>query len=251
VQRGASELARQPAARAELFGVIARLRLGLGDYREALKLLDREAAIVVALDKDAPNALRIESASDRGRAQRLIGDQRQCIATMRPLQSLVERQQQQLPLQAADFYSQLGRCQRGVGARAAARSLFQRALALRHDPLGDAAGTAENLADLAGLDSDAGDSTQALQGYRVALSQLQANVGAQHPLAVELWRNLCAIEARAGDMVSAHRDCDQALTLALALHGPRHPDAIAAQRQLLALQPANVAMEQDVRTPLH
>jgi hypothetical protein len=51
--------------------------------------------------------------------------------------------------------------------------------------------------------------------------------------------------------VSAHRDCDQALTLALALHGPRHPDAIAAQRQLLALQPANVAMEQDVRTPLH
>ncbi len=251
VQRGASELARQPAARAELFGVIARLRLGLGDYQQALKLLDREAIIVAALGTDAPNALRIESASDRGRAQRLLGDQRQCIATMQPLQTLVERQQQQLPLQAADFDSQLGRCQRGVGARIAARSLFQRALALRHDPLGDAAGAAENLADLAGLDSDAGDTTQALRGYRVALSQLQANVGAQHPLAVELWRNLCAMEARAGDMVSAHRDCDQALTLALALHGPRHPDAIAAQRQLLALQPANVAMEQDVRTPLH
>ena len=251
VQRGASELARQPAARAELFGVIARLRLGLGDYRQALQLLDREAIIVAALGTDAPNALRIESASNRGRAQRLLGHQQQCIATMQPMQSLVERQQQQLPLQAADFYSQLGRCQRSAGAPAVARSLFQRALALRHDPLGDAAGAAENLADLAGLDSDAGNTMQALQGYRVALAQLQANVGAQHPLAVELWRNLCAMEARAGDIVSAHRDCDQALTLALALHGAHHPDAIAAQSQLLALQPVSVAMEHDVRTPLH
>src|SRR3546814_13113107 len=35
VQRGDIELARQPEARAELFGVIARLRLGLGDYDDA------------------------------------------------------------------------------------------------------------------------------------------------------------------------------------------------------------------------
>src|SRR3546814_6226512 len=40
LQRGDRELARQPAARAELMGVVARLRLGMGDYLPALELLE-------------------------------------------------------------------------------------------------------------------------------------------------------------------------------------------------------------------
>src|SRR6185312_12773315 len=35
IERGDHELARQPEARAELYGVVARLRIGLGDYRAA------------------------------------------------------------------------------------------------------------------------------------------------------------------------------------------------------------------------
>src|SRR5690606_39163220 len=41
LRRGDQALARQPAARAELMGVVARLRMGLGDYAQALALLDR------------------------------------------------------------------------------------------------------------------------------------------------------------------------------------------------------------------
>ena len=235
VQRGARELARQPAARAELFGVIARLRLGLGDYREALALLNRQAAIVDALGDDAPAGLRLGSVTDRGRAQRLLGHENDCNAGMRPLQAFARREQQQLPAQAAEFYSQLGRCQRGVGAPAAARPLFERALALRRDPLNDAVGVVENLADLAGLDRDGGDSQKALLGYRTALAQLQANAGDRHPLAVLLLRNECALEWSARDAVSAKRDCDEALALSLALHGKRHPETIAARRQLASI----------------
>ena len=242
VQRGTRELARQPAARAELFGVIARLRLGLGDYREALALLNRQAAIVDALGDDASAGLRLASATDRGRAQRLLGQESDCIAVMRSLQAFAQREQQQLPAQAAEFYSQLGRCQRGIGAPAAARPLFERALTLRRDPLNDAVGVAENLADLAGLDRDAGDNQKALLGYRTALAQLQANAGDRHPLAILLLRNVCALEWSTRDAMSAKRDCGNALALSLALHGKRHPETIAVHRQLAAIDvPASTA----------
>ncbi|WP_166212745.1 serine/threonine-protein kinase [Cognatiluteimonas telluris] len=234
-RRGTQELARQPAARAELFGVIARLRLGLGDYRQAMRLLDREAAIVAALGDQAPASLRLGAATERGRAQRILGNAGDCLAGMQPLLPLAQREQPRLPLQAADFYSQLGRCQRDMGEAARARPLIERALALRRDPLNDALGSIENLADLAMLDSDAGHTDKALRETRAALAQLRQSVGRRHPLAITLRRSLCALERSAGDVVGAEADCRAALALALSLHGTSSPDSIDARRQLAAL----------------
>jgi serine/threonine-protein kinase len=234
-RRGASELARQPAARAELFGVIARLRLGLGDYREALQLLDRQAMIVAVLGDDAPPGLRLQSATDRGRAERTLGEAGQCIEAMRPLAPLAQRVQQQLPLQVAGFYSQFGRCRRDQGQAASARRLFERALALRGEPLNDAVGASENMADLAGLDADAGDTSKALRGTRAALEKLRASAGPRQPFAVDLLRSLCALERSAGAVDTAARDCRAALALALSLHGASYPTAVDARRQLAAI----------------
>ena len=235
VQRGARELSRQPIARAELFGVVARLRLGLGDYRQALALLDRQRAILDLLQDDAPAGLRIDAVTDRGRTLRLLGDEAGCIDVMRPVQELVAREQQQLPVQAAEFDSQLGRCQRAIGAQAAAATLFSRALALRRDPLADAVGVSENLADLADLDSDRGNTAAALAGYQVALQKLRSNVGRRHPLAVDLLRRICAMERIRGDIAIAEGHCNQALNLSLSVHGAQHPATIDASRQLAAL----------------
>ncbi|MFL6591332.1 MAG: protein kinase domain-containing protein [Luteimonas sp.] len=235
-RRGERELARQPAARAELFGVIARLRLGLGDYRQALALLQRQALIVDALGSGALPGLRLESVTDRGRAQRMLGDAKGCVDTMRPQFDLAQREQPQLPAQASEFYSQLGRCQRDVGAAAPARALFERALALRRETSTDGVGIAENLADLAGLDSDAGDSGGALRGYRAALAQLRASAGRRHPLSVDLLRSTCALERGAGTLDLAERDCSTALALAMSLHGAANPATIDARRQLAAIQ---------------
>jgi len=234
-QRGANELARQPAARAELFGVIARLRLGLGDYRQALRLLDQQAAIVAVLGDGAPPGLRLQSATDRGRAQRTLGQAARCIDAMRPLAPLAQRVQQQLPQQAAEFYSQLGRCRRDEGQAASARRLFERALALRGEPLNDGVGASENLADLAGLDSDAGDTAKALRGTRIALEKLRASAGPRQPFAVDLLRSQCALERSAGAVDLAARDCRAALALALSLHGASYPTAVDARRQLAAI----------------
>src|SRR5690606_39264365 len=92
-------------------------------------------------------------------------------------------------------------------------------------------GVVENLADLAGLEGDAGHIAKAGTGYREALRQLRASVGTQHPLAVRLLRRLCALQREAGDSIQAERDCAQALELARELHGEAHPSTVEALRQ--------------------
>ena len=72
-QRGNRELARQPLSRAELFGVIARLRIGLGDYPQALRLLRQQNALLANLP-EAPDSLRLSAVSDFGRTLRLLGN---------------------------------------------------------------------------------------------------------------------------------------------------------------------------------
>ena len=236
LERGDRELMRQPTARAELMGVVARLRLGLGDYLPALELLREQSGLVQALGNEAPHSLRLESATELGRAQWLLGDQQACIEAMVPRAALAQREQRQLPVQVAEFWSQLGRCRRAAGMPDAARPLFQRALALRRDVLHDEPGSIQNLADLAGLQADSGQFAKALDGDRAALRQLRTNVGVRHPLAVTLLSEMCILQRNLGDTVGAERDCGSALELARDLHGESHPATIAARRAMAVMQ---------------
>jgi serine/threonine-protein kinase len=113
--------------------------------------------------------------------------------------------------------------------------MFQRSLALRRETLHDNAGVAENLADLAGLHGDAGETALALRGYRDALAQLRSSMGDRHPLVIDLLRNLCSLERSQGDMAAAERDCGGALSMSLELRGQQHPSTIDATRQLAAI----------------
>lgn len=236
LRRGDRELAHQPVARAELTGVVARLRLGLGDYRPALALLERQSALIARLGSDAPPSLRLESATNRGRARLALGAPVRCVEELAPLGLLAQREQRQLPVQVADYWSQLGLCRRASGEPELARPLFQRALALRRDTIGDAAGAVQSLSDLAGLRADAGQYAGALADYRAALRQLRGNVGARHPLAVGLLQNLCLVQRSLGDTVGAERDCNGALSLSRDLHGDNHPATVAARRVLASMQ---------------
>lgn len=234
-QRANRELAAQPLTRAELFGVLAKLRLSLGDYQDAERLLKLQATLIEPLE-DAPYSLRLGSASDLGRAQRQLGQPQACVAQMAPLEAEARRLQGQLPVHVATFYSELGRCRSETDEDSElARVLFQRSLEIRRNTLDDIAGVVENLGDLAALYRDDNKLPEALRGYRNALAQLQASVGDRHPLAIELQRNLCALERRAGHLAIAERDCYDALSLALELRGEDHPDAIDARRQFAAI----------------
>lgn len=233
IERGDLELAQQPIARAELFGVVARLRAGLGDYEDAMALLLRQAAIVDVIE-DPPPSLRLQLVTDLGRTSRALARFPQCVETMRPWQGLAQREERRLPVQVAEFHSQLGRCFRGIGERAAARAMFQRSLEVRRNLNNDAA-IVENLSDLAALRSDAGDIRGALDGQRAALAQLRTRVGVRHPLAIDLLRTLCSLQRELSQVRSAERDCRSALVLSRALHGDQHRATIDSRRQLAGL----------------
>ncbi|MFC3550742.1 protein kinase [Lysobacter cavernae] len=233
--RGNRELARQPRARAELLGVIARLRIGLGDYREALALLNRQAGILSGSD-DTPVSLQLESLTQRGQALRLLDEAPQCITLMQPALGVARREQAQLPPQVSEFYSQLGRCRRDNGERQGARQLFERALALRRDgPDRDEVGSVENLIDLAGLQADAGQRDAALQGYAQARAQLQQKVGERHPLQVEIGHKLAVLRDDLGQVDAAEREASEAYAVALEVYGTQHPSTLAVRRQLAKL----------------
>ena len=240
--RGERELARQPRAHAELLGVIARIRTALGQYREAGELLARQQDLLRGLP-DAPPALRLDAATQRGRLQRLEGDAPACIATLQPIFSQARAAQAQLPALAADYYSQLARCQRSVGERDPARRLFEQSLSLRRSALGDDIGVVENLTDLAALSVDAGDPAQALRGFQNALAQLRGVAGPRHPLAIDILRSIGAAEQQIGRNAAAARAYGEALVLSDDLQGPSHPATLGLRRLhgLLLLEEGRIA----------
>jgi len=233
VRRGGSDLVGQPLAHAELLDVIARLRIGLGDYPQALELMQRQQSLLAALD-DAPPALRVQAASQHGRVLRLLDQPRECLQRMAPLQVQATRLRERPALQS-DFYSQLGRCQRALGQRQDARLLYERALALRR-AAGDSDGVAENIYDLATLDNDLDRTDAALRGFDRALAELQRKPGGPHPLAVEILRSRAILLRRHGDTSAALAGFNRALALADETLGDQHPTTLALRRQIVAMK---------------
>ncbi|MEL1265826.1 serine/threonine-protein kinase [Pseudoxanthomonas putridarboris] len=232
-RRGDRELAGQPLAHAELLGLIARLRLGLGDYRQSLALLEKQARLLAGLD-DAPDSLRLESATQHGRVLRLLGQSRQCLTVMAPMESRLSVLQTRLPLPVAEFQSQNGRCRSDAGERQVARQMFDRSLALRRD-LKDEAGVAENMRDLAALEAELGNADTAVRGYRAALAHLQAHGYGRLPLAVEIQRSLAMLYRNRGETDAALAILQRARDLAQEIHGPQHPVTQALRRHIAAV----------------
>ncbi|MEG2802724.1 protein kinase [Stenotrophomonas sp.] len=236
-QRGEAELADQPLSLADLEGVIGRLRIGMGDYQLALQTLDRQRALLQQVD-EVPAPLQLEAVTQRGRALRMLGRSRECVTHMTPMQALAGAERGTLPSLVAEYHAQLGRCQQLLGYRDDARTNFERALALRREVLGDTAGTAESLADLAALDSDDGRPQAALAGYRQALRLLQTQASERHPQLIALRRHLGETLAAQGDLEAAEQNLHIAWSDAVSLYGPDHPETLSIRRlrAVLAMQ---------------
>lgn len=235
VERGNGNLMLQPRARADLLGVVARLRIGMGDHQHAYDLLEQQEAIIQEVSlrspREIPPSLRLESVTQRGRVRRLLNKPGACIEVMRPGMAEAGREQTRLPPQVSEFYSQLGRCHAANGEHRSARQLFERSVALRRAS-GDRTGHAENLLDLAGLQADAGQIEAAMNDLQSARAQLQLEAGEHHPLLVEIQRSLGTLHQSRGELVEAERATSAALRIAADIHGPQHPVLLSIRRQL-------------------
>ena len=232
--RGDRALAAQPEAQAELLGMIARLRLRLGDYVEAASLLQRQAGLLAQVP-DPPTGLRLEAASLNGMSRRQLGHAQQCIEVMQPLLSTAQREASLLPARAAEFLTVLGRCHRDIGDRNLARQLLTEALALRRDVLQDPPGVAETLTSLAVLRAENNEVEAAMADLRQAMAGFRGDGGDQHPYMVEMLRQLCAWERGLGLAAQAERNCMRGVQLAVALHGEDNAATTDARTQLGAL----------------
>lgn len=235
-QRARVELAGQPLALAEMEGVIGRLLTGLGDYQAALQVLDEQRALLQA-QADVPVALQLEAATQRARALRMLGRDRECVAHLQAVAGEADQQLYLLPRAVADHASQLGRCQAQLGDVEQARQSFSRALALYQRSDADPRGVAGSLADLAALDADAGHVDAALAKYQQALQLIERTVPGT-PEAITLRRQLGQALAQSGRAVEAATALEQAWQSALQAFGPDHPEALSVRRAraLLALQ---------------
>ncbi len=235
VRRADTELLGQPQARAELLGLVAKLRQGLGDDRQALELLDRQSQVLAGLEGEAPARIGIESAALRGRSLRALGQPEVCVRALVPWMPASEQQAAGQPRAVSEFLSQLGRCHRALGGRDVARDLFGQALALRRTPGESKALQAESLADLAGLLADEGRYAEAITATRAALGLLRQSGGDRNALGVDIWRALGGLYRAVGDSLESEASYRQALEIALTRFGPSHPATTAVQRPLGAI----------------
>ena len=235
VTRADSELANQPQARAELIGLIARLRSGLGDDEQALQLLDRQQAVIDAMGANTPASLLLESAALRGHGLRELGRNRECLEKLGPPLAIAQDAADSDPLPAAEFFSQLGRCHAVLNGRAIARDLFGQALQLRKAHAKASALPAESENDLAMLQLADGRTDAALRGLREALGHVRYNGGEQNALGAEIWSGLGATFQAQDNTPEAEAAYRQALSIALARFGASHPRTSAIQSSLAAV----------------
>jgi serine/threonine-protein kinase len=228
VARADTELAAQPQARAELLGLIARLRSGLGDDAEALALLDRQQQLLLPLGSKAPPSLMLDAAALRGYSLRQLGRERDCLAALGPLLPAAQSAADTAPLPVAEFFSQLGRCHAALEGNAVARDLFGQALNLRKANANAGAQVAESENDLALLSPP----EARLPALRKALAHLRGSGGEQNALGVEIWRNLGDTYEELHNALEAEAAYRQSLDIALARFGANHPRTSAAQQQL-------------------
>lgn len=235
VRRADTELISQPQARAELLGLVVRLRQGLGDDRQALDLLDRQSQVLAAMAGEAPARIGIESAALRGRSLRALGQPEVCVRALAPWMPVSEQQASEQPRTVSEFLSQLGRCHRQLGGLDVARDLFGKALAMRSGLADSKALQAESQTDLAGLLADEGRHAQAITAIRSALSLLRESGGDRNALGVEIWRDLGSLHRMVGDPLESEASYRQALEIALNRFGPSHPASTSVQRPLGAI----------------
>ena len=223
VRRADTELSNQPQARAELLGLIARLRSGLGDDREALRLLDKQSMAFMQLDINTPPELRLESLAVRGHSLRQLGQYNACIRDLAPYLQVAEDISDKAPKVSSAYFSELGRCHEDQGGLNVARDLFGKALQLRKDIVGDKALQAESLADLAKLLGDENKYSQAITQAREALSMLRQASGERNALGVGIWYDLGRFYRGAENLREAEAAFRQALDISQNRFGVNHP----------------------------
>ncbi len=138
--------------------------------------------------------------------------------------------------QAAKLANELGLHLDMIGDYAAARPLYERALAIREQVLGrDHPHTASSLNNLAALLEATGDYAAARPLLERALAITEQVLGRTHPATAGSLNNLAGLHQATGDYAAARPLLERALAIDEAVYGPNHPEVATDLNNLAAL----------------
>ncbi|MDR3389377.1 MAG: serine/threonine-protein kinase [Rudaea sp.] len=272
-ERIEADFATQPDLRAELESTVGSLYASLGDYAKATSFLQKSLAwrkqspdspeyantlldladANVSLDRygiAAPQlreALTLiqrsdgESSPRTAKAMRLLGNAYTTLARSRDAEPLLTRalaidQQAGTMVTVADDLFSLAGYQVLVHHYKAAVQLYTRALETYREMLGDKnSKTITTRSELANSEYFAGDLAKSMQDSRAAAAQSRELFGPDHPVTLNMQRNLGGLLANNGYLDEAEPLLQDALARTRALLGPRHSAVAESLGALVAL----------------
>ena len=229
VSRADTELATQPQARAELIGLIATLRSGLGDDAQALELLDRQQDVCRRWTANAPANLLLDSAALRGHSLRELGRNQECLKTLGPMLAHAQERGRRLSAAGGGVPVATGPLPRGPRRPAVARDLFGQALQLRKAHAAATALTAESESDLAMLQLADGRPTPPCAACATRWRICATTAANRTRSAQKSGRGLGAAFKAQDNAAEAEAAYRQALDIALGRFGASHPRTGAIQ----------------------
>jgi serine/threonine-protein kinase len=275
VDRGADQirvLNESPQVQAEMYRILARVHRGLADYEKAGQLAEQAVAVLDAADADAlaraeAHALMAETMASQGRYREAESAHRRALSlaagetpevrsrfmnglglSLYSLGRLEEAQlyfEQALSIreerqpgsaELAESYNNLALLHATADRIEPARELYDRAITLRREVLGENHPTTSfSLTNLASLLVQSGQAEEALPAFREALAIRQNAFGPTHPAVGSVLYQLGWANANLDQHEAARDFYEQALAIREQAMGERHPSVAVLHNALASV----------------
>ena len=223
IERVSEDLADQPEVQTDIYQVLGRVALELGDYEQAEKLLEEALPRARRLYGDE----HLETAdllSLRGELSNLRSDWAGAEPDLRDALAIYRQQGVEGDTAGLSALAQLGSALRNQGKLDEAGELYRHGIDLvRAAGQGGSAQAATLLNNLVGVLVRTGDLDGASTSMREVLAIYGEQLGADHPRVAMATNNLAGLLAMKGDLRGAEQYSSRAIELEGKLRGQDHP----------------------------
>lgn len=218
-------LQNQPATKAALMATVGEVYDSLGQYKDAVPILNESLALQPASHEKS----RVDTLLELARAREGAGDLSSAEA---PLQDALRSSQRDFGANSQEVGRALwalGRLRQKQGQFGQANELYKRSLAIMETSQAPATDVSALLDDLAKVYADEHQWELAKETFQRSLQIDQVQLGEDHPRVAAHIINLAVVAQNMGDLKEAERLYLDAIARLEKSYGPRHPEPAAAR----------------------
>jgi eukaryotic-like serine/threonine-protein kinase len=215
----------QPATKAALLSTVGAVYDSLGQYQEAVPILNES----LALQPDTNDKTRIDTLLELGRAQYLLGDLAQAEAPLQQALRLAQGGNAAANRDTARALWALGLLRSQQDRFTEAKELYNRGLVILENTPGPATDVSQMLDDLATVYERQQQWALAKQTYERALTIDRGILGNDHPRVAYHLNNLAIVAQNMGDLKRAESLYRDAIASEERAFGSQHPETAVAR----------------------